>query len=113
VAGFTKSHEVFCIAATAFGEREDVVYFLGGSERSLLLALLTERVRLDVAVTDAFPSTTISFVGSGVAFVLVIVFVCRLLMLGTVLLAHGKPTAAGVGAGTFGFVGHRFTSLRA
>ncbi|MPM35481.1 hypothetical protein SDC9_82074 [bioreactor metagenome] len=86
---------------------------LGGCQLTLLPALLAQRVRLNVSVTDAFPSTTISFVGSRVAFVLVIMFVRRLLMLGTVLLAHGKPTATGVGAGTFWFVWHRFTSLQA
>jgi hypothetical protein len=32
-------------------------------------------------------------------------------VLGTVLLTHSEPTAAGVGAGTFGFVWHRFPSL--
>jgi hypothetical protein len=35
----------------------------------------------------------------------------NILMLGTVLLAHGKPTAAGVGAGTLWFVWHGFTSF--
>jgi hypothetical protein len=27
-------------------------------------------------------------------------------MLGTVLLTYSEPTAAGIGTGTFGFVGH-------
>ena len=88
-----------------------MVYLLSRGELALFLALLTKRMQLDVAVSDALPSTTISFVGSRVAFVLVVMFVCRLLMLGTVLLAFSKPTAAGVGARTLRFVGHRFTSL--
>ena len=65
---------------------------------------------LDVAVTNAFPGTTISFVGSGVAFVLVVLFGNNLYMFGAVLLAISKPTAAGVSTRTFRFVRHEFTS---
>jgi hypothetical protein len=111
VAGFTKSHEVTPFIASAFGERKDVVYLFGRSELTLLLTFLTERMRLDVAVTDTLPSTTISFVGSRVTFVLVVLFIHCFLMLGTVLLAYSKPTAAGVSTGTFRFVWHWFTSL--
>jgi len=70
-------------------------------------------MRLDVAVTDALPGTTIPLVGSGVAFVLVVSFVHDLLMLGAVLLTFSKPTAAGIGTGTFWFIWHGFTSSRA
>ena len=111
VAGFAKSYEVALLVASAFGERKDVVYLFGRSELALLLTLFTERMRLDVAVTDSFPSTTISFVGSGVTFVLIVMFVHSFLMLGTVLLAFSKPTAAGISTGTFRFVGHWFTSF--
>jgi hypothetical protein len=38
-------------------------------------------------------------------------FVHCFLMLGTVLPAVCKPTAAGISTGTLWFVGHRFTSL--
>ena len=54
----------------------------------------------------------IYLIALAVAFVLVVLFVHDLLMLVTVLLAYSKPTAAGVGTGTLGFVGHWFTSLR-
>jgi len=111
VTGFTESHEVALLVAAAFGEREDVVYLFGRSELTLLLALLTQRMRFDVAITDTLPSTTISFVGSRVTFVLVVMIVHCFLMLGTVLLANSKPTAAGVSTRTFRFVGHWFTSL--
>ena len=87
------------------------MYLFGRSELTLPLALLTKRIRIDVAVTDAFPCTAISFVGGRVTFVLVVLFVHDLLMLGTVLLTFSEPTAAGVGAGTLGFVWHWFTSL--
>jgi hypothetical protein len=111
VTRLTKSHEVTLLVASALGKREDVVYLLGGCERSLLLAILAERVRLDVAVTNTLPGAAVSFVGIGVAFMLVVAFVHDLLMLGTVLLTHGEPTAAGVSTGTLRFVGHRVTSF--
>lgn len=78
---------------------------------ALLLALLTERVRLDVAVTDALPASAVAFIGLGVTLVLVVLFVHDLLVLGAVLLTHSEPTAAGVGAGTFWFVWHSFHLL--
>jgi hypothetical protein len=110
MAGFTESHEVALLVAAALGEREDVVYLFGRCERSLLLTLFTERMELDVAVTDAFPGTTVSFIGIGVAFVPVVLSSHFFLMLGAVLLAVCKPTAAGVSTGTLWFVGHGFTS---
>jgi len=111
VTGFTESHEVAFLIAAAFGEREDVVDLLGRRQLALLLTLLAERVRLDEAVTDALPASAVAFVGLGVTLVLVVLFVHDLLMLGTVLLTYSEPTAAGIGTGTFGFVGHWFTSL--
>jgi len=113
VAGFTKSHKVTLLIAAALRERANVVHLLGRGKPTLFLALLTEWMRLDVAVTDALPGTTIPFVGSGVAFVLVVAFVHDFLMFGTVLLALSKPTAAGVGTGTLWFIWHGFTSSRA
>jgi hypothetical protein len=66
VTGFTKSHEIALLVTTAFGERKDVVDFLCGRQLSLLLAFLTERVRLDVAVTDALPASAVPVIGLGV-----------------------------------------------
>jgi len=111
VAGLTKSHEVAPFIASAFGEREDVVNLFSWSDLSLFLTLLAERMRLDVAVTDTLPSTTISLIGSRVTFILVVMFVHCFLMLGAVLLTFSKPTAAGVSTWTLRFVWHRFTSL--
>jgi hypothetical protein len=111
VTGFTEGHEIVLLIAAAFGERKDVVYLFGRSELTLFLTLFTERMRLDVAVTDTLPSTTVSLVGSRVTFVLIVMFVHCLFMLGTVLPAFSKPTAAGVSTRTLWFVRHRFTSL--
>ena len=83
----------------------------GRHQLALLLALLAKGMQLDVAVADALPASAIAFVGLGVAFVLVVLFVHDLFMLGAVLLTLSEPTAARVGAGTLGFVWHGFTSL--
>ena len=97
MAGFTQSHEVARFIPSTFGKRKNMVYFFGNSKSALLLAFLAQRVRFDVTVADAFPCSSVAFVGSWVALVLVVVFGCNLLMLGTVLPAvFGKPTAAGV-----------------
>lgn len=84
---------------------------LGRRQLALLIALLTEGMQLDVAVTDALPASAVAFVGLRVSFVLVVLFVHDLLMLGAVLLTLSEPTAAGVGAGTLWFIWHGFTSL--
>ena len=111
MTGFTKSHQITFFIAAAFGERKDVVDLLGRRQLALLLALLTKGMQFDVAIADALPASAVAFVGLGVSLVLVVVFVHHLLMFSAVLLTLSEPTAAGVGAGTFGFVWHRFTSL--
>jgi hypothetical protein len=111
VAGFTKSHEVTLFIASAFRERNYMMYFFCSGKLALLLTLFAERAGLNVTIPNTLPSSAISFVGSGVALKLVVVFVHCFLVLGTVLLAFCKPTAAGVSTGTFWFVGHGFTSL--
>jgi hypothetical protein len=113
VTGFTESHEIALLVAATLGERKNVVYLFGRGKLILLLTFLTERMRLDVAVTDAFPCTAVSLVGSRVTFVLIVMFVHCLFMLGTVLPAFSKPTAAGVSTRTFWFVWHGFTSFGA
>lgn len=113
VTGLTQRHEVIRIVRTTAGERENMVDFLGRRQLALLLTLLTERVRFDVAVADTLPASTVAFVGLWVPLILVVLFVHDLLVFGAVLLAYGKPTAAGVGAGTLRFIGHLLTSSRA
>ena len=83
----------------------------GRRQLALLLTLLAERVGLDKAVADALPASAVAFVGLGVSFVLVVLFVHDLLMFSAVLLTLSEPTAAGVGAGTLWFIWHRYTSL--
>jgi hypothetical protein len=94
------------VIGAALTERENVVYLLGGCQPTGFLAFLAERVCLDEAVADTLPASTVAFVCLRLALEMVVMIVHLLLMLGTVLLVYGEPTAAGVGAGTLGFVGH-------
>ena len=84
VAGLAKAHEVAVRMSTALTKRQDVMYFLGSSDAPVLLALLAQRVRFDVSVTDTLPRTTVAFVGLGVALVLVVLGIGSLLMFFTV-----------------------------
>ena len=102
-----KRHEILLGVLAAVRERKDVVYLLGGRQPTLLLALLAQRVRPDVAVADALPASPIAFVAGGIALVMIVVLVHDALMLGAVLLTHGEPAAAGIGTGTFRFHWHR------
>ena len=107
VTGLAQRHKVVLVAAATLREWKDVVYLLGGCQPTGFLALLAERVCLDKAVADTLPASTVAFVCLRLTLEMVVVIVHLLLMLGTVLLADSKPTAAGVSAGTLGFVGHR------
>ena len=111
MTGFTKSHQIAFFIAATLGERKDVMDLFGRRQLALLLTLLAERVGLDIAVADSLPASAVAFVGLGVSFVLVVLFVHDLLMFSAVLLTLSEPTAAGVGAGTLWFIWHRYTSL--
>ena len=111
VTAMAQRHEIVGTAATTFGERKDVVDLLGRRQLALLLTLLTKGMQFDVAVANALPASAVAFVGLGVSLVLIVLFVYDLLMLGAVLLTLSEPTAAGIGAGTFWFIWHGFTSL--
>ena len=92
-------------------ERNTMMNLLDRGKPALFLALLTKRMRLDVAVADSLPRSAVGLVHLGGAVVFIIKGTLSLCVLGTVLLALCKPTAAGIGARTLWFVWHEFTSL--
>jgi hypothetical protein len=87
------------------------VDFFSSYNSSVLIALLAKRMGLDVAVPDTLPGPAVALVGCWVSLVLVVAFCYHLLMLGAVLLAVCKPTAAWVSTRTLRFVWHGFTSF--
>ena len=104
-------HEIMHVIGAALTERENMVYLLGGCQSTGFLALLAERVRLDEAVADTLPASTVALVCLRLTLEVIVMMVHLLLMLGTVLLTDCKPTAAGVSTGRLGFVGHRVHRL--
>ena len=84
VAGLAQAHEVAVRMGTALAERLNVVYFLSSSDAPVLRALLAQRVRFDVSVTDTLPRTAVAFVGLGVSLVLVVLSIGSLLVFFTV-----------------------------
>lgn len=62
----------------AFGQRFLMVYFLDRHKNSFPIALLTERVRLYIAVTDSFPCSPVPTVYSRVPAILLVAFVHKL-----------------------------------
>jgi hypothetical protein len=111
VTGLTKGHQVTGFIATAFGEREDVVDFFSSFNSSVLITLLAKRMGFDVAVPDPLPGPAVALVGCRVSLVLVVSFCYHLLMLGAVLSAISKPTAAWVSTRTLRLIWHGFTSF--
>ena len=86
------------------------MHLLRLDEPAFLLAPLTKRVCIHIAVTDAFPRPAILTLGSRIPVILFISLVLRFPMFLTKP-AVRQPWTAGVGAGTFWFSWHRLTSL--
>ena len=76
-----KRHEVIHIVGAALTEREHMVYLLGGCQLTSLLAFLAERVRLDEAVANTLPATTVSFIRLRLTLEMVVMIIRLSLML--------------------------------
>ena len=68
----TQRHKVTLVMRPTFGERHNMVDFLGGCQRVGLGALLTQRMRRDILVTDTLPRSAVAFACSGIALVFLI-----------------------------------------
>ena len=110
VARLAQRHQIICVVGATVTEREDVMHFLGGCQFALLLTFFTQRMRLDVAVTDPFPSPAIAFVGLRLALKMIVMAYCLPLMLGAIK-AVGQLGAAGILARSLWFLWHGFASL--
>jgi hypothetical protein len=112
VAGFAQRHEIAGAICAAVTERENVVHFFGWRQAASFLALLTQRVCLDVAVANALPGSAVALVALGVALKTIVMVRCLLLMLCTVKTV-GQLGTAGVLTGALWFLWHSLTSIRA
>ena len=112
VTTLTQSHQVIPVMCTTFSKGQLVVYLFNGYEHSLLVALLTEGVGLNIAVTDAFPRSSIPSPRSRVTVVLLVTLVLFPLVLFTEP-TFSKVGTTGVVAGVFRFSWHYLTNLSA
>ena len=112
VTRLTERHEIMHIVGAALTERKHMVYFLGWRQPTSLLALLAERVRLDEAVADTLPASTVALVCLRLTLEVIVMMVHLLLMLGAVKTARQLRTA-GVLARALWFLWHDVTSIRA
>ena len=81
----TKAHQVALVVRTAFGQRHDVVYFFDRCKPPVSKALLTQRMRLNVATAYSLPRSAITFADVIVPFVLVVSLCHNGFVLGAVL----------------------------
>ena len=80
MTGLAKRHEIALTVITAFGDRSDVRHFLNRGHTSFLKAPLTKRVLRYIAVSNAFPRSSVSFVDGGASPVLVVLAALRFFM---------------------------------
>jgi len=112
VTRLTERHEIMHIVGAALTERKHMVYLLGWRQPTSLLALLAERVRLDEAVADTLPRTTVPFVRLRLTLEMIVMIVRLSLMLLAVKTVRQLRTA-GVLARALWFLWHDVTSVRA
>ena len=93
--------------SAAFGKRLLVMHLFGRYKFPVLLAQLTQRVLLDIGVTNPLPDTPVATPGLRIAVVSLVALrfhLCVFLTEPTV----GKPWTAGVGTGSLGFTWHAY-----
>ena len=102
---FTQRHEVALVVRATVCQRQDVMHLLRRRQPSLSLALLTQRMLQQKTRTDLLPRAAVTFVGVGIAEVVVVLMLRNLPVLVTES-AIGQSSAARVGARSLGFVWH-------
>lgn len=80
VTRLAQRDEVAPVMCSTFRQRNLVVYLFDWDKNSLLVAQLTEGVCLNIAVTDAFPRTSVSFPCCRITTVLLVTLVLFLLV---------------------------------
>ena len=110
VAGMAEGHQVRFTVVAALSQRLDVMHLLRLDEPAFLLAPLTKRVCIHIAVTDAFPRPALFSFECRIPSILFIALVLQFLMLLTKSAVRQLGTA-GVGAGAFWLSWHQLTSL--
>ena len=105
VTSFAQGHKVVPCMSAAFGDGDLVMNFHSRNNFAVLLALLTKRMKTDVAVSNPFPGTAILLVDVWGAFVFVVLPSGNSNMIFTVLSVR-QLGASGVGTRTLGSTWH-------
>jgi hypothetical protein len=92
-------------------DRDEMMDFVGRNVKSVIKTFLTERMLIDIQVTNLTPTRTVNFVMVGRANVSVILPPGDGLMLWAVTV-EGDLGTTGVGAGVRDFGGHKQISFR-
>ena len=74
MTGLAKGNQIISCVSATLGQRHLVVDFLGRNQFAVLLAHLTQRVLLHIAVTDTLPSPSVSTAYSRVSVILLVAF---------------------------------------
>lgn len=85
MARSAQGHKVLSSMGAAFGNRDLMMHLCRRNQLSFLLTLLTQRMLVDVSVTDAFPGTAIFFVNVRRSFIPVVLSACNRSMILTIL----------------------------
>ena len=105
MAALAKRHEISRVVSAAVCQRQDVMHFLSERQSAFLFALLTNRMRLDIELTNAPPSSTVPLACVWITMVFVVMSLVGL----PVLIAEpavGQPAAIWVRARTLWFSWH-------
>ena len=102
---FTQREQIVFIMGAAVCQWNYVVYLLRRRQPSLALALLTQRMLQQKTRTDLLPCAAVALVCIWVAKITIVLMFRNLPVLVTIPTV-GQPSAAGIGTGSFGFVGH-------
>jgi len=106
VTGSTQAHEVSFGVGAAFGERYDMVDFLGGRQLVGFGTFPTQRVRGNVPVTDTLPRSAIAFACGRITVIFVVLLVSQFLVRFAVPSVCQRRTT-GMATRTFWFLWHK------
>lgn len=93
VAGAAQRHQVIVCMSAALGYGQDVMDLFNRSHSSFLQASFTQRMALDITVTDSLPCTTVFLVHVWGALVSVVLTPVQGFMFGAVLSVRKAGTA--------------------
>ena len=105
VTGSAQGHKVVPCMSAAFGDGDLVMNLCRRNNSAVLLALLTKRMKTDVAVSNPFPGTAILLVNVWGAFVFVVLASGNSSVIFTVL-SVCELRASGIGTRSLGSTWH-------